>query len=159
MNHIWYSCLIARCADIDECGSTPCLHGATCRDDANSYQCQCSPGFTGSFCETGKSPITGKTHSFPHPCDIEMTKSYKMMFADVDECSNDPCHNGSTCVDVINSYTCLCPSGYTGNQCQSGKWYLRWQQERVWTCVQNPISCVIWANKKFNHVKLNFEGI
>lgn len=29
------------------------------------------------------------------------------------------CQNGATCIDGINSYTCLCPSTYTGNHCQT----------------------------------------
>jgi len=28
--------------DIEECASTPCLNGGTCRDDVNSFTCQCS---------------------------------------------------------------------------------------------------------------------
>ena len=27
--------------------------------------------------------------------------------------------NGATCIDGINSYTCVCPHGYTGNSCQT----------------------------------------
>ncbi|KAK2120707.1 hypothetical protein P7K49_002093 [Saguinus oedipus] len=28
------------------------------------------------------------------------------------------CFNGGTCVDGINSFTCLCPPGFTGSYCQ-----------------------------------------
>lgn len=38
--------------DIDECGSSPCVHGI-CQDQINGYMCNCSKGFTGSNCETG----------------------------------------------------------------------------------------------------------
>ena len=36
---------------------------------------------------------------------------------DIDECHNHPCQNGGTCEDGVNSYTCTCVPGYTGNNC------------------------------------------
>ncbi len=33
------------------------------------------------------------------------------------ECTSGPCANGGTCVDGINSFTCLCRAGYSGAQC------------------------------------------
>ena len=37
--------------DIDECGSTPCLNGGTCRDLVASYECTCKKGWEGVHCE------------------------------------------------------------------------------------------------------------
>ena len=31
-----------------------------------------------------------------------------------DECESSPCQNSATCIDEINSYTCQCASGFTG---------------------------------------------
>ena len=31
------------------------------------------------------------------------------------------CHNGGSCVDGINSYSCNCVTGYTGDHCETGK--------------------------------------
>lgn len=39
---------------------------------------------------------------------------------DVDECASQPCQNGGTCEDQINSFFCHCPPGYTGIQCETG---------------------------------------
>ncbi|XP_013397944.1 neurogenic locus notch homolog protein 1 [Lingula anatina] len=37
----------------------------------------------------------------------------------VRECSNRPCLHGGTCVDMVNSYRCLCSAGYYGTNCQA----------------------------------------
>ena len=45
-------------------------------------------------------------------------------FVDTDECSSDPCQNGGTCTDDINSYSCACVAGYTGEDCAIGMCYV-----------------------------------
>lgn len=42
-------------------------------------------------------------------------------FTDIDECSPLPCQHNGTCTDAINMYTCACPLGFTGLNCESGK--------------------------------------
>lgn len=37
----------------------------------------------------------------------------------LDMCFVEPCLNGATCIDGINSYTCECASGYFGTYCFS----------------------------------------
>ncbi|XP_009072795.1 PREDICTED: fibulin-7-like, partial [Acanthisitta chloris] len=37
----------------------------------------------------------------------------------IDDCSSNPCANSGTCVDDDQSYTCLCPPGWSGPTCQS----------------------------------------
>ncbi|NXX40447.1 FBLN7 protein, partial [Tricholaema leucomelas] len=37
----------------------------------------------------------------------------------IDDCSSNPCANSGTCVDGDQSYTCLCPQGWSGPSCQS----------------------------------------
>jgi jagged-like protein len=48
-----------------------------------------------------------------------MTDSFFVL--DVDECASAPCQNGGTCVDLVDSFRCICPSGWEGNACQFGK--------------------------------------
>ena len=40
---------------------------------------------------------------------------------EIDECSSDPCENGATCMDLIGMYDCSCVDGFTGAQCEDGK--------------------------------------
>ena len=40
----------------------------------------------------------------------------------VDACaleSGNPCHHGGNCTSNENSYTCSCPLGYTGQNCET----------------------------------------
>lgn len=41
-------------SDINECESSPCMNGGTCKDKVNSFVCMCPPVFTGLYCETGQ---------------------------------------------------------------------------------------------------------
>ena len=38
-------------------------------------------------------------------------------FLDIDDCVNHTCANGGLCVDGVNSYSCNCSAGYTGERC------------------------------------------
>ena len=44
-----------------------------------------------------------------------------LRFADIDDCAVQLCHNGGTCIDAVNDYTCICADGYTGKNCSTGK--------------------------------------
>lgn len=37
---------------------------------------------------------------------------------DIDDCMENPCNNGGTCKDGVASYTCVCPKGFTGGDCE-----------------------------------------
>ena len=42
-------------------------------------------------------------------------------FLDIDDCANHTCANGGLCVDGVNSYSCNCSAGYTGERCLTGR--------------------------------------
>ena len=43
------------------------------------------------------------------------------LILDVNECASWPCVNGGTCIDRVAKYTCYCPSGYTGDDCETSE--------------------------------------
>ena len=49
-----------------------------------------------------------------------MMNKIRILYSDIDDCASSPCQNGGTCVDDINSYTCNCDVGYTGENCEKG---------------------------------------
>ena len=44
-----------------------------------------------------------------------LIKSMFLIFLDIDECISNPCNTNATCKDGINSYTCECKKGFTGD--------------------------------------------
>ncbi|XP_047481240.1 LOW QUALITY PROTEIN: sushi, von Willebrand factor type A, EGF and pentraxin domain-containing protein 1-like [Penaeus chinensis] len=74
---------------INDCFSTPCLHGGSCSALDFGYVCQCVSGYSGQQCES-----------------------------EIDECESDPCFNGGTCLDMLDGFHCECPPGFTGSQCE-----------------------------------------
>ena len=63
---------------IDNCFSFPCRHGGVCVNVVNSFQCQCSAGWTGTRCQT---VISNK-------------------------CPANLCVNGGVCVDAVTDFLC-----------------------------------------------------
>ena len=41
--------------------------------------------------------------------------------SDVDDCHPNPCKNHGKCVDGVNSYTCKCPRGFAGPNCEKSE--------------------------------------
>ena len=53
--------------------------------------------------------------------DVTGLKSSFLFSADIDNCVDQPCLNGGTCIDSVNDFTCVCAVGYTGKNCSIGK--------------------------------------
>ena len=76
------------------CQGNPCFNGGSCLDAGSSFVCECVGGFTGPLCGSMVNP-----------------------------CTSDSCPVGSTCQPNINglNFTCLCPLGRAGDNCQQGE--------------------------------------
>lgn len=53
----WYNHknLSGQFSDIDECVSSPCIHG-TCQDAINNFTCICDMGYTDILCDRSLAP-------------------------------------------------------------------------------------------------------
>jgi hypothetical protein len=97
--------------DINECQYKPCLNGAVCQDKVNAYVCTCKSGFAGADCNQKVEPQ--KNHTSTH--------NYRpgQQRGDINECRSRPCQHGAKCRDQIQSYTCVCTSGFSGHDCEA----------------------------------------
>lgn len=42
-------------------------------------------------------------------------------FTDINDCESNPCKNGGTCIDGVNSYKCICSDGWEGAFCETSE--------------------------------------
>ena len=54
---------------------------------------------------------------------IVRTVFYMFCFVVPNYCSSNPCMNGGTCTDGVDSYICECDSGYAGDDCEATSKY------------------------------------
>ena len=70
------------------------------------------------------------------------------VYTDEDECASEPCFNGGTCIDSINSFTCDCADGFTGSLCKTGLFF------NVNCLVMQLQTFCTLENKSLNHFLL-----
>lgn len=113
--------------DINECASNPCKNGANCTDCVNSYTCTCPSGFSGIHCENNTPDCTERYSAASWGklsclcCPIALGWCVGAISSDSLGCAvcvPSSCFNGGTCVDGINTFTCVCLPGFTGSYCE-----------------------------------------
>ena len=92
------------------CEENLCENGGTCLAYADTYNCTCLSGYTGTLCETS---LDGK-FAIPNLV-IALGYMYVLCIA----CNERVCENGGTCMADAGTYSCTCPTGYTGAICET----------------------------------------
>ena len=97
--------------DIDECNTSPCHYNASCTDNDGSFVCQCNNGFSGDGLN-----CTSKASFFTLGLLLCSAILFCcLLFLDIDECSNNPCHYNASCTDNEGSFHCKCNVGFSGD--------------------------------------------
>ncbi|XP_038597013.1 delta-like protein 4 [Tachyglossus aculeatus] len=106
------------------CDQPICLAGCT---EQNGYcnkpgECLCRPGWQGRLCDQCI-PHVGCRHgtcSIPWQCTCDEGWGGLFCDQDLNYCTHHtPCKNGATCSNTgQGSYTCSCPPGFTGVDCE-----------------------------------------
>lgn len=68
---------------------------------------------------------------------------------DVDDCQSNPCQNGGTCIDEINSFVCLCLPSYGGATCEKGN---KAEEGGVYPSARSTKACAFWGKWTFDVV-------
>lgn len=95
--------------DVNECAEPElnmCSRSADCNNLLGTYACSCKQGFKGDG----------------YMCEGTRTFSSEKDSLDIDECSGNPCHPQAECENLLGSFKCSCPSGFTGDgikECQN----------------------------------------
>jgi hypothetical protein len=102
------------------CNKNNCVNGV-CLSVNGAPLCQCNSGWSGLNCNQA----TGLCHNIDIIILKKMPLCELFFVLKAGFCANNSrlCQNGGTCNDVLangvpSNYTCLCPSGYFGSNCQ-----------------------------------------
>ena len=107
----------------DDCASSPCKHGGTCKDLVFDYDCSCASGWEGKNCDVDinecdrgfcKNNANCTNLDGTYTCTCAPGFLGTNCSIDIDECKSNPCVNGN-CSNLINDFNCRCFPGYAGN--------------------------------------------
>lgn len=109
----------------DNGSSCSCQNDGVCDLDG---KCVCTGGFSGELCEISP-PVSscgclnGGTCDEYEECVCPSGFEGIKCEINIDDCLYVTCYNFGTCIDGIDSFTCLCPPPYYGDFCELAQNY------------------------------------
>ncbi|KAL6472199.1 hypothetical protein MHYP_G00183870 [Metynnis hypsauchen] len=127
-----------------KCSDNLCQNGGQCLDRGDFYTCRCPLEWTGRFCEDDVDkclldPAVCKNGG-GHSCACVNGWSGVDCSENVDDCLPAACASGSTCVDRVASFFCLCPPGRTGLLCHMDDACIGNPCGEGQECITNPVN-------------------
>uniref|UniRef100_A0A7S1NT43 EGF-like domain-containing protein n=1 Tax=Eutreptiella gymnastica TaxID=73025 RepID=A0A7S1NT43_9EUGL len=98
--------------NINDCTPNICGTNGKCVDLVNNFTCVCATGYEGRFCENVIDNCT------PNPCPDSVTCYNGIGTYVCGDCKDAPCLNGGTCTASVDGYSCACPAGALGTNCE-----------------------------------------
>ncbi|XP_022110883.1 sushi, von Willebrand factor type A, EGF and pentraxin domain-containing protein 1-like [Acanthaster planci] len=96
----------------DLCNPNPCHHNAVCEAEGEDYYCVCPAGLSGRDCEIqvdvcheGETCLNGGSCAPPSMDQVCLCVAGFVV-------------RGGTCINGLNMYSCDCPPGYSGPECE-----------------------------------------
>jgi len=81
------------------------------------FNVEIGPGEKREICVDMNGLKTKRTFSYAASGNSSTSGPIEAPFCNKNECENDPCTGGSTCVDLIGNFQCDCVEGYGGEDC------------------------------------------
>lgn len=120
-------------SSLDTCRDNMCAHGSTCQPIGDTYICQCPPGAFGRFCDEFQDSCYENdcasgfcvsndlsTDHYKYKCNCMPGYTGRTCDISLSQCASDPCQNDAKCIDLVDSYKCICKSErYTGKNCET----------------------------------------
>lgn len=63
-------------------------------------------------------------------CDYSKDNLLFSYSPDVNECDNNPCENGASCVNSPGGYSCQCAAGWAGAECDQGRFLRQFPRKK-----------------------------
>ncbi|XP_027632012.1 coagulation factor VII [Tupaia chinensis] len=85
---------------------------------ANSFLEELRPGSLERECKEEQCSLEEAREIFQS---TEKAMQFWISYTDGDQCSSNPCQNGGSCQDQLQSYICFCRAGFEGRNCETNK--------------------------------------
>ncbi|XP_014677227.1 PREDICTED: fibropellin-3-like, partial [Priapulus caudatus] len=121
--------------EVDHCLTQPCRNGGACHMLDGGYYCNCPTRYTGLHCEVDSGPLCFRPENqcLNNGLCREIQGNYTICACQVrftgglcetvidNFCELNPCENSATCQEneFGDGYTCYCPPGFSGAQCEN----------------------------------------